>query len=147
MEKIIVRSKIVSGVSSAIIGEAEENEKTCDLVKRLGKEDILKKIFNEKDETYDCLYKEYENFQKGIESPYFLWMYVVYPKFGVVLDEHIYLYYYNPQIYNQYKNLIPWGYAESKKYLGDTWWENDKEILLDLQKLSIIQFLDKYKGY
>ena len=45
------------------------------------------------------------------------------------------------------KNILPWIYPESKRYLGDTWWSEDEEILNDLKKLSIIEFLDKYKGY
>ena len=146
MEKIVIRTKIVSGISSAIIRESEEEEEICDLINRMGERELLKKIFDE-EVLYDVLLKEYEKFRKGIESPFFSWMYVVYPKYGVVLDEHIYLYHYNPQIYNLCQTHIPWGYMESKKYLGDTWWTEDKEILRDLQILSTIEFLDKYKGY
>lgn len=147
MQKIAIRTKIISNVSSILIRESREKEELYDLVNRLGKEEILKKIFNEKEITYDLLFREYENFKKEGTSSYFSWMYMVYPKYGVVLDEHIYLYRYNSQIYNQLLDYIPWGYAESKKYLGDTWWAEDEEILSDLQNLSIIEFLDKYKGY
>lgn len=147
MEKIIIRTNTILSVSSAFIKEYEENEEIYDLMNRLGKEGVLKKIFGEKEEDCYSLFKEYESFLRGEKSSYFSWMYLVHPKFGVVLDEHIYLYHYNVQIYEQYRNWIPWGYTESKKYLGDTWWAEDKEILLDLQELSIIDFLNKYKGY
>ena len=52
------------------------------------------------------------------------------------------------KIYGEvYTSLIPWFYADSKKYLGDTWWEKDFEIINDLKTLSIVDFYKKYKGY
>ena len=35
MEKIIIRTKIVSGVSASIICESEENETFCDVIARI----------------------------------------------------------------------------------------------------------------
>lgn len=66
--------------------------------------------------------------------------------FGVVIDEHIYLYRYDMQVYNHQKDLIPWMYVESKKYLGDSWWNEDTEIIADLKTLSVVDFCEKYKG-
>ena len=36
---------------------------------------------------------------------------------------------------------------DSKRYIGDAWWTNDDEILNDIKKLLILDFIDKYKGY
>lgn len=46
-------------------------------------------------------------------------------------------------LYGEHK----WAYMSSKKYLGDSWWFDDKEILKDVQKMNTIEFLEKYKGY
>lgn len=43
--------------------------------------------------------------------------------------------------------LVPWRYADSEKYLGDTWWYSDTEILHDLSHLDLLTFLERYKGY
>ena len=50
-------------------------------------------------------------------------------------------------MYEQQKEILPWVYMESKKYLGDTWWFDDEEIKKDVQELSLLDFLIKYKGY
>lgn len=147
MKKIIIRTKIVSSISSAIICESEEGETFHDVIIRIGKEQVLEKILNEDSVTYDALYQEYNQFKEGKKSSYFAWMYVINSSFGVVLDEHIYLYRYDMQVYNYQKEWIPWMYVESKKYLGDTWWNEDSEILSDLKTISVIDFLDKYKGF
>ena len=43
--------------------------------------------------------------------------------------------------------LVPWRYADSEKYLGDTWGYSDTEILHDLSHLDLLTFLERYKGY
>ena len=146
LEKAIIRTKIIPSISSSIICESEENETFRDVIIRMGKEQVLKKIFSEDSITYDALCQEYNQFKAGKKNQYFSWMNIINSSFGVVLDEHIYLYRYNIQVYNAQKEWIPWMYADSKKYLGDTWWNEDIEILTDLKNLSIIDFLDKYKG-
>jgi len=45
-----------------------------------------------------------------------------------------------------YTALTPWFYADSKVYLGDTWWVDNAVVINDLSKLSIIDFLKKYRG-
>ena len=53
----------------------------------------------------------------------------------------------NPDIARASEQLFPWVYMDSKKYLGDTWWFDDDEVLNDIQKMHMIDFLEKYKGY
>ena len=68
-------------------------------------------------------------------------------KFGIVIDEHIYLYHYELDMCKQQNEIIPWEYMDSKKYIGDTWWFDDEEIINDIQQLPLTDFLEKYKGY
>ncbi|RKJ65154.1 hypothetical protein [Roseburia sp. 1XD42-69] len=147
MRKVVIRTKIVGSVSSAIIHEAKENETLNDLIFRIGKEQVLIKIYKEEHITYDFLFQEYNRFRTGEKSSYFAWMYIINPNFGVVLDEHIYLYHFDMQIYDTQSEIFPWLYADSKKFLGDTWWEEDEEILSDIRTLTLVDFLNKYKGY
>ena len=44
-------------------------------------------------------------------------------------------------------NIVPWHYADSKMYIGDTWGEQDDEIIESIQNLSVTDFLKRYKGY
>ncbi len=147
MEKIVIRTEIASGNSSRFIYEINGDENLKNLLNRQGVDKVLKNVFNEKNLSYEFLYKEYDKFIENKKSLYFTWMYIINSKFGVVLDEHIYLYVYNDKFLKEQRKILPWAYMESKIYLGDTWWFDDNEIILDLQKLSIIDFLDKYKGY
>lgn len=117
-----------------------------DEIHRLGQDLMISQIYKE-DISYDELKQEYLKFLSTSNSEYYSWMYLIDGKFGVVLDAHIYLYTFNDKVKEAQKNILPWIYPESKRYLGDTWWSEDEEILNDLKKLSIIEFLDKYKGY
>lgn len=147
LKKEVIRTKVVDGILSEIIYESEGNETLKDLILRIGKEQALIKIYKEEHVTYDFLFQEYSRFRMGEKSRYFAWMYVMNPQFGVVLDAHIYLYHFDSQIYDMQREFFPWIYTDSKKFLGDTWWSEDEEILADIGKLTIIDFLDKYKGY
>ena len=144
LEKIVVRKKIVPNVFLRIVHESKETEEICDVIGRLGRDGMLTSIFEE--EKPESIFKEYEAFLKEGESPYFSWMYVVCPDYGVVLDSHITLYRYDQRPYNDYRNDVPWVYPDRERYLGDTWWSDDEEILEDSQNLSVVEFFKKYKG-
>ena len=147
MEKVVIRTETVRAISSAIIQESQGEESFEDLIKRLGKDQVLKRIYKEKELSYPNLVDEYNEFVKGKKSTVFVWMYVVDSKFGVTIDEHIYLHrYYYPVLENQ-KKIFPWIYTEKKMYIGDPWWSEDEEILADIRNLNICDFFEKYKGY
>lgn len=74
-------------------------------------------------------------------------MYVLDSGFGVVVNEHIYLCHCNEAIMKQQDEVFPWLYMESKKYIGDTWWFDDKEVIEDITNLPLLKFYEKYKGY
>lgn len=138
---------MVSGISSRIIRMSNEDETLQDLNVKYGKDYILNKIFDEKIMSYQMLLSEYQRFVQGEKSSLFTWMYVVNSDFGIVIDEHIYLCHFDADISIQQKKVFPWEYVDGKKFLGDSWWFNDEEIIEDVKTLSIINFLKKYKGY
>ncbi|MDF2804275.1 MAG: hypothetical protein K0S61_4180 [Anaerocolumna sp.] len=113
---------------------------------------IMKKVYCEEiidsnlDETE--LYKSYKSaYDSGEDNELFKNMYQVDDDFAVHITNNIYLYHIATRNDNIYSLIIPWYYVDSKKYIGDTWWEKDGEVIESLKKLSIIEFLKKYKGY
>lgn len=147
MEKTVIRTQIVSCISSKIIQAYNGDIDLKTLCEKFGINWVLEKIFLENTFSFQELLKEYEKFAEGEENTLFADMYILSPNFGIVIDEHICLYHCNPDIFYAQKNTLPWIYMESKKYIGDTWWFKDEEILQDIQKLSIIEFLEKYRGW
>lgn len=146
MDKVVIRTKIVTGISSKIL--LHDGEKTLvEISKEKGKEYVLRNIFDENEFTFSQLSSEYEQFLNGVGGTVFAWMYKINTKFGIVIDEHIYLYHYDSSLSSSQNTLFGWEYMDSKKYLGDTWWSNDNEIVEDIQRLTILDFLEKYKGY
>ena len=71
--------------------------------------------------------------------------YVLNEEFAVRLDRNITLYHMPTK--ESALGLVPWRYADSEKYLGDTWWYSDAEILHDMSHLDLLSFLARYKGY
>lgn len=147
MNKIIIRTKVVFGISSKIILSTDKDYSLIEIEKKFGKEFVLQEIFEENELSYKELCNQYYEFKRTGKSSLFAWMYKLNSKFGVVIDEHIYLYRYNNDNIEQQKLLFDWVYAENKRYMGDTWWSDDIEVLDDINNLSIIEFLEKYKGY
>lgn len=74
-------------------------------------------------------------------------MYKLDDEFCVYLTDNIYIYHLVPSLEINNREVVPWSYVDSKIYAGDTWWEEDEEILSDLKSLSIIDFIKKYKAY
>lgn len=141
MEKRIIRDKLVLNDSERI--QCELSIMPDDFG---GKEYFLREICKEAF-TEAELHLECENFRKTGESEWFSWVYMLSPEFGVRIDQSIYLYHFNDKYVDHEQRLFGWQYPENKKYMGDTWWFEDEEILADLQRLSTIDFLAKYQGY
>lgn len=146
MDRNVIRTKIISGISSKIIQEGEDKPLHV-LVEKCGLDDVLKTIFDEDELTYQQLYNEYKRFVYDGSGTFFSWLYKVNSRFGITIDEHIYLYHYDSRFSASQKELFGWEYMDSRKYIGDSWWFEDKEILDDIQQLSILDFMEKYKGY
>lgn len=146
MNKIVVRTKVVNGISSRIIQQGE-NKTLNELTQESGLQNVLKTIFDENELTYQQLSDEYNKFIYDGSGSVFAWLYRINPRFGITIDEHIYLYHYDSKLSLLQNELFGWEYMDSKKYIGDSWWFEDVEILEDIQRLSILDFLEKYKGY
>ena len=156
MEKIIVRDKILERghANSAYINLCNDKEynTTIDFLQDYNYKILLNKIYGEE---IDCEYLEssklYYSYLSILETQkdneYFKVLFRLDDEFAVHLSGNIYLYHLIPKNGEVYTSLIPWFYADSKKYLGDTWWEKDFEIINDLKTLSIVDFYKKYKGY
>jgi len=113
------------------------------VIKKLYSEEVLNA--NLKDTK---LYKLYNlAFETNKDNEFFKIMYQIDDEFAVHLTGNIYLYHIAARRKEIYSQIVPWYYVDSKKYIGDTWWEQDSEIIENLKKLSIIEFYKRYKGY
>ena len=156
MEKIIVREKILNlgQANSAYINLCNKNE--YDTVEKFLKDynvkTALSQIFGEE---INCepieaskLFQTYLSVKNTqTENADFNICYSLDDEFAVHISQHIYLYHLVPKHGEIYTQLTPWFYADSKKYLGDTWWEEDEQVIDDLKKLPLISFYKKYKCY
>ncbi|WFR55935.1 hypothetical protein QA584_20270 [Anaerocolumna sp. AGMB13025] len=107
-------------------------------------------LFNEKTEaeviTKDKLYIEYlKVLESGIANDSFVVMYKLDDEFCISITENIYLYHIVSGIEIANKTVLPWTYVDSKLFLGDSWWESDKDIIFDIQNLPVMEFIKKYK--
>ncbi|MDQ2087847.1 hypothetical protein RBH29_15555 [Herbivorax sp. ANBcel31] len=156
MEKIIVRNKVLNkGYTSSnfIRMTADYSFKSFDdFIKEYG----LGKIMNELFEEYinsgllseTVIFKNYKKILlEGRDNEDFKIMYKIDQDFCVSLTENIYIYHIVPPIEIMKEKLIPWNYLDSKIYAGDTWWDDDDTIIKDIKKLSIVDFIKKYKAY
>ena len=156
MEKIVIRKKVLElgFVGSAFIrleGKHTYPNKER-MIKDLGWQTIMLSLFKEKIDSLEIenssLYKSYENLinsdQK--ENADFIKAYKINESFGVFLDANIYLFH----LFSKGSistDIVPWYYSDGQIYLGDTWWEEDKEIIESIQTLSVLEFYERYKGW
>ena len=154
MEVIILRKNILElgYVNSAYISFREKTITVNKLVEKFGWKQLMLKLFKENidsDNVEDSsLFRSYNSLigSEQKENGEFVKAYKINESFAVTLDANIYLFHLFPKG-EVYTDIVPWYYADSKKYLGDTWWETDAEILQNLNELSVIEFLSRYKGY
>lgn len=156
MKKIIVREKIIPNgyIDSAFIDiwNGKEYNTLNDLLLDYDINDLMMKVYCE--EIMDSslketeLYKSYKvAYDSGKDNELFKNMYQVDDEFAVHITNNIYIYHIATRKDKIYSSIVPWYYVDSKKYIGDTWWEKDEDIIESLKNLSIIEFLKKYKGY
>lgn len=156
MEKIIVRNKILQPghINSAYIDlcEGENYDSLQQLLLVYRKEDVIKKIYNEDIMNVTLedteLFKHYElAISSDKDNDYFKMMYKIEDSFAVHISNNIFLHHIPTGKNDIYSEITPWYYADSAKYIGDAWWEEDKEIIDNLWKLPVLAFLKQYKGY
>lgn len=108
-------------------------------------DELLKTAVNET-VPFAALLREYQRFVEGKESAQFARMYQISKTSGLVIDQNIYLYHCDQCPVWVSWNENRWAYMSSKKYLGDSWWFDDSEILKDVREMNLVSFLEKYKG-
>lgn len=146
MEQIIVRTKTIANLKSKLILEYDNNS-LHNILKSKGINIVLQNIFEETENSYQQLTEDFDNFVNNKNSSLFEQIYLINTEFGISINQNIYLYYFNADSLRCQENILPWKYADGKKYIGDSWWFEDEEILSDVQKLSFLEFIKKYKGY
>ncbi len=156
MKKIVVRKKIlpIGYANSAFIEICKEKEYKSlqELLLDYDRSDVIKRLYSEEINNSNLgetdMYRLYQlAHESGEDNELFKIMYSVDDEFAVHLTENIYLYHMAVKKEEVYSLIVPWHYADSEKYIGDTWWEKDKEIIENLKSLSIIDFFRRYKGY
>lgn len=149
MQKTIVRNKIVVGANSRFAMSVADFEfhTLNEYVMHYGKDYVLSELFMEDKETINILQEQFLKQMATEKSDLFFLMYQLDDEFAVLITEHIYLYHLENQLNIGGECLTEWYYANSVKYIGDTWWFDDEEILNDIVNLSIKDFIKKYKGY
>lgn len=111
-------------------------------------ETLLRQLFREPPElsladlTADYLEAEAGREGRGLFLPAFR----VDEEYAVSISQHITLHKLVKKE-PSYGDLVPWYYQYGQRYLGDAWWFSPEEILADLQGLSTVAFLKKYKGF
>lgn len=113
---------------------------------------IMQELFDEninQEKLKDSLlYKKYEEIREtDNDNEFFRKIYKVKDDLAVSLSEHIYLHYIIEPLKINNKRILPWECIGSKIYIADTWWETDEDILHDLTNMSLVDFMEKYKGY
>lgn len=144
MKQIIIRKDTVPALNSRVSLMGYESY-DISIPSFETADSILKDALNET-VPFKTLLQEYRQFIEGQKSAFFSRMYQLSETSGLVIDQNIYLYHSDtcPVWVNWEKNR--WAYMSSKKYLGDSWWFDDAEILKDIQEMNLIAFLEKYKG-
>ena len=164
MNKIIVRKDIL-GASYRCVGSSYINltggvkfRTIKNLLENFKFNFLMKSLFDEEFDNEDLskssLYQSYSELIKEKEegdrrckkNEKFVEMYKINEEFALSIDNNIYLYNLISKK-EVYTKLVPWYYSDSKMYFGDCWGEVDEEIVQNIQKLSVIQFLQRYKGY
>lgn len=140
-ERILLRSSVLENrniPSEAIRLPAGERDP----------ETLLRQLFREPPElSLADLTADYQAAEAGREGRgLFLPAFRVDEEYALSLDQHILL---HKLVRKEppYGDLVPWYYRYGQRYLGDAWWSSPEEILADLQGLSTVAFLKKYKGF
>ena len=150
MKKIIVRNTPSTDLASKLILFDDKHWNTKDeFISFYGLDKVLRDIFGEKD-GFNILNKKYnECLKAGSNNDDFFYALLIDKEYGIMISEksHIYLLHLEPHININGSPILDWNYYNDKKYIGDAWWSNDKEIVDDISKLTMIEFFKKYKGF
>ena len=93
-----------------------------------------------------ALLEEFRRFTAGQPSALFARMYQLSETSGLVIDQNIYLYHCDVCPVWVDAEEARWAYMGSKKYLGDSWWFVDDEILKDVREMNVVAFWKSTKA-
>ena len=160
MDKIIIRNKLMRpGVVSNYYHKIVFRELAKDdvytskeeLIKDYGLVNLVKKLFEEDVDAVDLesssIYKSYLSvMQSEKDNDDFKIAYKFRSNYAVHFSGHIYLYHLIP-VDPGYSDALPWFYVDGELFIGHVWLESPKETLDDLDKMPMLDFLEKYHGF
>ncbi len=164
MEKIMVRKRVLKGQARCVrsawidLSEGKGFRSTKRLLEEFGWKKLMEQLFHEEPDSDELqsstLYQAYIDISAAApesragcrENEDFVEMYKLSEEFALWLTGNIYLYHIIPRK-EVYTKIVPWHYADGAMYLGDRWGEEDQQIVENIQRLSVIRFLQRYKGY
>lgn len=156
--RIIVRNKLLfpgSVRSNAISLFHESVEELLPAsIEGMSAQTILRELFEDEIETCDIpssmLYQKFLSTKSSfMENEEFHVMYRFNDEFAIRLTHHIDIHHLalSDDEWGILASIVPWHYVDSCCFLGDTWWETDNEILENINKMTVVNFLKRYKGY
>ena len=143
-QKIVIRKSPVIPYCGSMVEWEERQTEQAFPAKEENLEFLISSVFRET-LSLGKLQEEYRSFLRTGKSQYFAWCYRLSSETGVVIDHHITLYHIIPDDVFWQKEFLDWYYPRGSKYLADTWWFDDEEVLQDLIHLSPLSFFEKYK--
>jgi len=151
MEKVVVRNKLVTSLLSNFI--FFNNDKTFnsreEFLNFYGADKVMRAIFKE-EETFAFLRKKYNEYVKSGDNDYFFEVTLIDDEYGIFISKkssHIYLVHLEPILKINNEKILNWNYCNNKKYIGDTWWSNNEEVINDISRMTMVDFYKKYKGF
>lgn len=156
--KIIVRNKVLfpGSVGSATINLFHESPRELlpASIKGVSAQTILRELFGDEIETCDIpsskLYQKFLSAKSSfMENEEFHVMYRFNDEFAIRLTHHIDLHHLAllEDEWGILASIVPWHYVDGYCFLGDTGWETDNEVLENIHKMPVVEFLKRYKGY
>ena len=156
--KIIVRNKVLfpGSVGSATINLFHESPRELlpASIKGVSAQTILRELFGDEIETCDIpsskLYQKFLSAKSSfMENEEFYVMYRFNDEFAIRLTHHIDLHHLAllEDEWGILASIVPWHYVDGYCFLGDTGWETDNEVLENINKMPVVEFLKRYKGY
>ncbi len=162
MQKVIVRKDLLGPQKPCVnflhLTKGRKYTTAEKFIRKFGLQNAVKTLFQDDVDSNDLkcssLYQSYSSLEKQNpiegkwyrENEKFIELYKIDDEFALQLDFNIYLYHLIEKK-EFYTKIVPWYYADSKLYCGDCWGESDEEIIRNMQTLTFVQFLKRYKGY
>ena len=152
---IVIRNKIVNGTKIFLnicdLKDEKEFKNIEGYLSYFGEKYLIESVY---EEIIDCekiknsqLYNMYLETINSKNNKYFKNAYKLKKDLALTISEHITIYRIAKDYIVDKERIVPWYYVEKEIYIADSWWETDEDIIHDINTLSFIDFLVKYKMY